>query len=391
MLTEKRIRDASPEGRPYFLWDEKTKGLAVRVFKTGVRTFVLSYRDSSGRKRLVTLGRVGELTLKDARERASAERLRVLDGEASLIERRREVRLASTVTELWDRFATEFAPERIAVKRMTERTLREYRKQSRRHLLPALGQLKVRDVRRVDIERMAHAMKHIPSQRNRVLALASRLFNLAETWELRPQHSNPVRGVVRAKEEARDRTLTESELAALGRALDTLADAFPAAVGAIRVAALTGFRASEAAGIRWQDVNSERGVIVLPATKTGRQTRAVPRAALDVIGAMPRVNGCDAVFTTKGKVSIAYKHMREVFARACEQAGLEDARLHDLRRTIATRIAGAGTSLTVLRDVLGHASVTMSARYARMADSAVKAAIEATGGEIAAAMEPRRG
>ena len=63
--------------------------------------------------------------------------------------------------------------------------------------------------------------------RNRVLALLSRLFNLFETWEWRQQHSNPVRRVERAREEARDRVLDSGELAALSVALGKLGGAVP--------------------------------------------------------------------------------------------------------------------------------------------------------------------
>ena len=74
---------------------------------------------------------------------------------------------------------------------MAERTAADYRQQCSRYVLPALGKLKVADVARGDIERMLKPLK--PVQRNRVASLASRLFNLAEHWEYRPQHTNPVR------------------------------------------------------------------------------------------------------------------------------------------------------------------------------------------------------
>ena len=57
------------------------------------------------------------------------------------------------------------------------------------------------------------------TQRNRVLAFTSRLFNEFERWDWRPQHSNPCYGIEKAREEARDRVLAASELAALAEAL----------------------------------------------------------------------------------------------------------------------------------------------------------------------------
>ena len=386
-LTARIVRDAKANpGRNTILWDGRVKGLGLRITKNNARAWVLDYTGNEGRRKRITLARESELSLADARKLAADELVKIRNKGHDPQRERRDARSAPTVEELWDRFVTEFVPERFAAGRMTERTAREYGKQWRKHLQPALGRMQVQAVTRRDIERMARAMADIPSQRNRCLALTSRLFNLAEDWDWRPQHTNPARRVMRAREEARDRTLNDGEMAALGAALDVLAGDYPAAVGAIRLAALTGFRASEAAGIRWQDVDADRGVIVLPTTKTGRQTRAVSHAALDVIRSMPRIKGCDAVFSARRNVAIGYQHMRNVFSRAAKAAGLEDVRLHDLRRTLATRIAGAGVSLPVLRDVLGHSTITMSARYARMADDAVRSAVEEAGGNVAAVM-----
>ena len=72
--------------------------------------------------------------------------------------------------------------------------------------------------------------------------MLSRVFNLCETWEWRPRHTNPVRGVEKAVEEPRDRTFTPDELGKLGKALSALEKKNAVAVAAVRVAALTGLR-----------------------------------------------------------------------------------------------------------------------------------------------------
>ena len=202
----------------------------------------------------------------------------------------------------------------------------------------------------------------------------------------RPQHTNPVRGILRAREDARDRVFSDVELAALGKALNDLADRYPAATSAIKFIAVTGWRASEAAGLQWSNITDfERGRVTLP-TKTGQQTRMLPSAAIQLLSTVPHVNNCDAIFTMTGRNPIRYKHLREVFLLACSHSRIKGGRLHDCRRTAATNAAASGISLPVLRDLLGHRTVAMSARYARMADSAVAAAVEQTGAGIAAAM-----
>ena len=91
-----------------------------------------------------------------------------------------------------------------------------------------------------DVEAMVEPLPKV--QRNRVLALVSRLFTLFETWEWRPQNTNPARGIERAREEARDRTFSPTELSALAEALRQWEDRHPAQVAAIRLAAVTGLR-----------------------------------------------------------------------------------------------------------------------------------------------------
>ena len=103
MLTERIIRDARPAARTVILWDSQVKGLGCKVFPTGRKAFVLSYR-MGARKRLATLGRPSELSLKAVREKAAAELVRIREGEADPLERRRELREAPTVADLLDRF-----------------------------------------------------------------------------------------------------------------------------------------------------------------------------------------------------------------------------------------------------------------------------------------------
>ena len=382
MLTERIIRDAKPEAKPRVLWDRTVKGLGCKVFPTGAKAYVLSYR-AAGRKRLATIARTSEIGLKEARERAGRELAAIRAGESDPLERRREVREAPTVNDGVDRFFDEFVPERIKTGRLKERTVREYRLQASATIRPAIGNRRIADIRRNDIERMVKPLR--PVQRNRVLALASRLFNLFENWEWRPQRTNPVRGVEKSREEPRDRTLTPTEFAALAEALEAEQESSPAAVAAIRLASMTGLRISEVIGMRWADIDFEAGRVTLPTTKTGRRTQALSSVSLEALAALPRINGTDHVFTT-GRAGITYKTTRGAFDRAARRAGLADVRLHDLRRSLMTAAAADGVSTHVLRDLLGHKTTTMADRYIRHAGGAVAEAAERMGSRMAAMM-----
>ena len=382
-LTERVIRDAKPRGSTFILWDADVRGLGVRVTPAGSKSYVLDYR-TGGRRRRVTLARVSEASLRDARRLAGRELVSVRAGESDPLERRREAREAPTLDDALRRYFEEFAPARQRIGRLAPKTIEEYGYVARRYLSPALGSRRVSDVRRQDVERLVDRLTG--PQRNRVLAFTSRLFTLAERWEWRDQRSNPVRGVERAREEPRDRVLAASELAALSAALGQLDERFPASVAAIRVAATTGLRISEVLAIRWEHVDFESGRLRMPETKTGRRTHHLPAAARDVLQAMPRVNGGPFAFTTTGRAALTYRTAQQCFMQAVKLAGLADVRLHDLRRTVATSAAASGVGTHVLRDLLGHKTTAMADRYVRSVGSPVADAREAIGAAMAAAM-----
>lgn len=379
MLTAKRIRDAKPGPKTAILWDGQVKGLGVRITPGGAKSFILNYR-TGGRERRATLARCSEVSLQAVRERAGRELAAIRAGESDPLERRREAKEAPTVNDGLDRFFA-YCDERIATGRLTDRTATEYRRQANRVIRPAIGRRAIADVTRQDIERMVAPLPAVT--RNRLLALVSKLFAMFEAWELRSQRTNPARGVERAKEEPRDRILQPSELGALGAALDRLADKYPPAVAAIRVAALTGLRISEVLAIRWEDVNPEAGVLVIPASKTGRRMQPLSGAALDVLAGQPRINSW--VFTNGyGDAAAGYKHVRRIFTEAASAAGLADVRLHDLRRTVMTSAAASGIGVHVLRDLLGHRTTAMADRYIRRTGGALVDATEQSGAAMAA-------
>ena len=365
-LTERRIRDARAGGKTYLLRDTKVIGLAVRVAAGGTKSFTLDYR-ANGTRRLATLARCSEMTLADARALAGRELAAVRNDGADPLQRRTDAREAPTVADLIDRFLDDYGPRRIDRGRLAPKTLREYRKQANNTLRPALGRIKVADVTRADIERAVDGCA--PYSRNRHIALAHRLFNLAEDWEMRPTGGNPARRIDKAREEPRDRVLAPSELAALGAALSGLDN--PIVAAALRFLVLTGWRNSEALALRWENVDMEMGEALLPSTKVGRDRRSIGAAALAIVADLPRINDNPHCFAGAKAAAVSYKTLHKAFKRACEGAGIEDARLHDLRRTLATSAASTMT-LTGLRDLLGHRTTTMAARYARRSDSVLR-------------------
>ena len=388
MLTERVIRDAKPDGKIRVIWDGQIKGLGLRISTAGTKAFVLSYR-IGGRKKIVTLARASEVSLKEIREIAGDQLVRIKMGELDPLGNKQEAREAPTVSDGLDRFFAEFAPARIKMGRLKKRTAYEYNQQAQKYLVPALGNLKIADVKRADIERMVAPLPG--TIRNRVLALTSRLFNQFERWDLCPQHSNPAYGVERSREEARDRVLSSSELAALSKTLKKFEQQHPVSVAVIRFASLTGLRISEILNICWEDVQFETGRLTLPDTKTGRRTHDLAEPALAILSELPRFNRCPHVFSNNGRVATIYRTVRKHFMQIVAEAGLENLKLHDLRRTVMTQAAAAGVSAHVLRDLLGHKTTAMSDRYIRAVGEPVREARAEVADKIAAMMDGESG
>ena len=275
-----------------------------------------------------------------------------------------------------------YVPERVRLGKMATKTVREYRIQWTAHLLPKLGKLKVAEVNRKHISRAVAGKP--PTTRNRLLALVSRLFTYFEQQELREQNTSPVKGIERATLEPRDRVLTAAELSRLAKALAAY-DGNPAAIAAIRIAAVSGLRIGEIVGMEWEHVDFETGRLTLPQTKTGRRVHTLPAAGIDIIRELPE--RCPWIFNSRGLAPIGYRSVRFHFQQVCAAAGIEGVRLHDLRRSYMTAAAASGVSSHILQQILGHKTGVAASRYVREIGDSVHEARERTGNQIAAAMK----
>lgn len=376
-LTERKIRDARPGSKTAIIWDGRVKGLGLRVTPRGAKAFVIDYR-VNGRQRRATIGRVGQISLADARNRAAAmldgTRLKGMDP----LQARRERREAITVSEAFDRYFSEHVPHRLAIGKMSASTVEHYRLWTK-PILKAMGTLKVVEVEQDDIERAVAGLP--PVTRNRVLSVTRAAFGVFERWGIRDRNTNPAKYVERSTEQPRDRTLSAAEMAALARALDGLKDTHPAPVAAIQVAARSGLRIGEVLAIRWEDLDLDTGALFIPESKTGARVHTLPRTAIAVIARLPRLNSY--VFTNgRRDLPTRYLTCRGVFAKAVKLAGLRDVRIHDLRRTAMTLAAADGVSVAVIRDLLGHRTNAAAWRYVRNTGKAVVEAREMLGDKV---------
>jgi integrase len=261
------------------------------------------------------------------------------------------------------------------------------------HVLPALGQKKVMAVTRADIGALHHAMRETPGAANRVLALLSKMFTLAEQWGLRPEGSNPVRHIERYRERRFERFLSVEEFVRLG---DALAEAertqteYASVIAAIRLLIFTGARLSEILELRWEQVDFAHACLRLPDSKTGAKLIYLSPPALEVLYGIERHESNPYVIVGREPCSHLV-NLRKPWGRIRAKAGMSDVRLHDLRHSFASVGAAIGLSLPMIGKILGHTQAATTQRYAHLAADPVKEAVDKIGAVIAHAMQGDRG
>jgi integrase len=385
-LTKRLVEAIEPDPtRDVQRRDAELKGFGVRVQRSGVRSYFVQYRDLAGRTRRIALGRHGVLTTEEARKLAVQRLAEVARGENPSAARklaRSKARQTQTVKELVERFLREY----VEAKRKP-RTAAEYRRILTERVVKAFGSTAVDAVSREDVEALHLRMRRTPYEANRVLAVLSKMFNMAEAWRLRPLQSNPCYRIERYPERRRDRFLCDAELGRLGAALAdfertrTLSDG---AIAALRLLAFTGCRASEVLELRWADVDLGEGLLRLPDAKAGARNVPLGAPAVALLGGLSRDSERVISGRTPG-AALTLAALEKAWSKVRIAAVLENARVHDLRHTVGTFAGQAGLNAFTVRDILGHKTLAMTGRYVSQDTVPLRRAADQIAGRIASA------
>jgi integrase len=312
--------------------------------------------------------------------------------------------------------ADEFMRTHVVAKRRP-RTLDSYETLLRLHILPAIGGLRVTDIRRTHVSKMHADLAARPGAANRAVSVVSAVWNWAaienEGFVL---PTNLAKSIRRNPEQGRERYLSTDELARLGDALveaETIGLPYtvdetrptakhapkpenrrrkldPSAVAAIRLLILTGARLREILTARWEYVDFERGLMNLPTSKTGRKSVFLSAAALEVLPALPHAEGNPHIFPGE-KAAAPRADLKNPWAAVTLAAELPGLRIHDLRHSFASTGAGGGLGLPIIGKLLGHSQPTTTARYAHLDADPMRRAVNQIGNTISAAMSRKPG
>lgn len=247
----------------------------------------------------------------------------------------------------------------------------------RKHILPALGKLRLDNISIDSIELLKRKLlkkKLSPKTVNNLLSMTRRCLGIAVEWNVIA--ASPRVRLLRAPPPG-FRYLHHSEVEAL---LDATRPERWHLM--ILLAVRTGLRFSELVGLEWSDINFERREIhvqranvrgAIGSPKNNRTRRVFMSSDLSRnLESSCRCSGL--VFTQNGHAvseATAWRALR----RACVRAGMKPIGWHVLRHTFATELVRRGASVQAIKELLGHSSLQMTLRYAHVSEAMLRETI----------------
>lgn len=351
-FTTQWLKELEPvAGKQLEYFDSKlANGFGVRVGARS-KTFFVSYR-AGGRKRRYTVGHFPQMSLKEARQQARIRQANELDP-GRLREQERSLKnFAGLVAKFKEAYQSQ-----VRVK-----TWSEYRRQldtlcSGEKGIEPWGELPISEITRSRVKLyLVKKAEKAPFASNRVRAVLSKLFTWANDIEL--IEVNPLSGVKpAAKEASRDRVLKHDEIR---RVWNAVGQEQPVVSAYFRMLFLTGLRRSEVLNAEWANIDFEKGVWSVPrtATKSGFQLD-VP-----ITDAMREI--LDALRAFSGETSFVFASFygpdepkpivgtSKTKARIARRSGVDNWRVHDIRRSVTSELGEMGVPENVQRALLGH-------------------------------------
>lgn len=347
-------------------YDTQLTGLCIRVYPSGKKVFYV-YRKVRGRPERVKLDTFGTITVQQARELAVGVNMQVAQG-LSPTSIRQEERAELTLGELFDIYLERHA-------KVHKRTWTDDEKRFHYHL-SHWKRRQLSEIRRNDIlawhakmgkERGVYAANH-------ALAVLRVLFNKAIEWEFFDA-TNPCIGVKKFRVTSRERFLQPDEMQKFFDALNQLAE--PATRDFFLVCLYTGARKSNVLSMRWDEINVERCEWRIPMTKNGT-SQVIPliESAMVLLKERRLLTASDWVFPSDLNKTGHLVEPKSSWDTVRKTVGLEDLRMHDLRRSLGSWQARTGASLVIIGKTLNHQSPQSTQVYARLDNDPVRQAME---------------
>ena len=362
MLTDPFIRNHPAPDTRMEIYDKHTKGLAVRITKTGHKSFVYRYRFND-KVRRYTIGSYPKMGLADARAEVKELAYKIMNGTDPLREKMEKKSRPEPMK--FEEMVKEFKKKHLPT--LKQSTQRSYTERIDGQMVPAFKGMAVKNMSRGVIiellEEIAYE-RNSPYQSNRVRSILSSMFSFAVQREI--AEFNPVKTIKPlGKEKKRDRVLEEEEIKKLWHGFDTLKEPTQSL---FKLLLLLGQRLGETRRMEWDHISNNVWTIPEEHTKAKRKHYVpLPPSAQNIIEDLR--NDSNYVFESFYRDGKPIKTVQSTFKRLSKRLSIPDIRIHDLRRTAATYMAELGTDRTTLGKILNHKGLAgdnqVTARYDR--------------------------
>lgn len=397
-INARLVQSLKPGPKPYEVFDTREPGFFLRVQPSGVMTYYLVYRNTEGRQRRYRIGRASSgLTAEQARDVAENLRGEIVKGRdvhAHRVEARKEADAARkrTLGVFLGEHYEPWARQNQAKGTDTTRRIRTN--------FPDLLETPMTEITPWVIEKWRTSklkQGRSPSTINRdVFALRSCLSRAVE-WRVIPYQPLQRIKPLKTDKNPKIRFLSDDEAQ---RLRDALADrdaelkasreranewrrergypTFPSMnkqayadhlTPLVLVSLNTGIRRGEAFSLHWSDVDLKGRMLTIVGSKAkSKTTRHVPlndEAFAALVAWRNQTTGNGLVWPGKdgGQLNNVHKAWHSLMRRA----DIRDFRWHDLRHTFASWLVMRGVPLNTVRDLLGHAELSTTLRYAHLA------------------------
>ena len=380
VLTPRRIAAyPSPDKGVKYYYDAQQGGLCVRITATGSKSFVL-YSRVNGRPKRITLGKVGTLSLPEARTAAAQLIGQAAAGADVVAERKAQRTKNITMQELFDLWLA-------GAKTRGLKTWSEDESLWTNQLKGKLGNAQAIDVTSLDLQRHINKIGKNHNRRgNKATALLSRVFSYAIKHD-KFTGANPAKNVDRFPERSRERFLSPVEVHDFINAVRAEDEQHWREFFLLLLT--TGARKSSMLQMRWQDIDLINAVWHVPswASKNGRAL-ALPlvRESLESLHKLKELKKeSDWVFPSMTSSTGHVTSPEKPFKRICKRAGLTDFHIHDIRRTAGSWAATNGVNSQTITKILGHKSQQSAEPYTRMDLDPVRQALNTITAQMFAA------
>lgn len=397
-ITQGFVNRVKPTERPYDVNDTQLSGFILRILPSGKGSYYVAYRRESGKRTRFKLGDTEILSAAQAREAAKEFKANLQLGEdlGSKRRRQKEHTLSSFLKVVYEPWIVEHRKGGRAIAAAIKSGF------------PCFLETRLTDITAWGVEKWRSDRKKAgnkPGTTNRYITYLAAMMKRAVEWEF--IESTPMPKVKKEREDAsRARYLESEEELRLFDALDDREERIRAERDSangwrrkrehpefpnlraltfadylkpmIVVSLNTGLRRGELFLLQWSNIDIDGATLTVPAenSKSGKARHVtLCKTVCAALEAWRRQTSEAGLVFKSPKTGLAFRNVTVSWQEVRKDAKLEDFRWHDMRHDFASKLVMKGIGLYVVKELLGHSSITMTERYAHLAPSAMHEAV----------------